>query len=305
MQGLGACCESRWHAALAGHFNCYQRVTPYGPEPEACDESHPYMRVALQRGNVEFAERFLLETHLKSSRFARDVVQYDDAVSLSFILRAAPGMDLKVISGFAGMEKSIRCLRFLLKNGATWDPSQLRFAARDNRQDILDLVLPLTKQWSPLVPTVAACLGHVRFLMRVFDAGCPTWTCANDGEPMKVMGTFGLPWFYPVGRAKPKRLDALGGWCLLVSSDLVVSGPVLLYAAQKGAPLTPRMHGMLGEVRGRALALAGCFRKASRPGRGPTKRARKWQAMGRVPTEIVERIATLARISIVALDLVE
>jgi hypothetical protein len=145
----------------------------------------------------------------------------------------------------------------------------------------------------------------VRFLMRVVEAGCPKWARANDGEPMKVMGAYGLPGFYPVGRGKPKQLENLGDWCLLVSSNLVVSGPVLLYAAQKGAPLTPRMLGMLGEMRRRALALAGCFRRAARLARGPTKRARKWQAMGRVPTEIIERIATLARISIVAVDLVE
>jgi hypothetical protein len=263
------------------------------------------MRVAVHRGNVGFAERMLSETHLNPSSFARDVLCYDDVVSLRFILGAAPGIDLEVICGSSALEKSIKCLRLLLKNGAAWNPYYLPFAARDNRLDILDLVLPLTKEWSPLVPTVAACLGHVRFLMRAFEAGCPVWVCTNDGEPTEVIGMYGLPWFYPVGRAKPKRLEKLGDWCLLVSSDLVVSGPVLLYAAQKGVPLTPRMLGMLGEVRGRALALAGCFQKASRLGRGPTKRARKWQAMGRVPTDIVERIATLARISIAAVGLVK
>jgi hypothetical protein len=68
---------------------------------------------------------------------------------------------------------------------------------------------------------------------------------------------------------------------------------------------TPRMQGMLGEVRRRALALAGCFCKASRLARGPTGRAWKWKAMAQVPVEIVERIATLAKISIVAVDFVE
>ncbi len=53
-------------------------------------------------------------------------------------------------------------------------------------------------------------------------------------------------------------------WSLLVSSDLAHSGPVLLYAAQKGAPMTPRMLGMLADVRRRALALAGCFHTACR-----------------------------------------
>jgi hypothetical protein len=260
------------------------------------------MRVALQRGNVEFAERLLNETHLEAARFAREVLRHDDAVSLRFILSAAPGVDLEVVCGFAAMEKSFRCLRFLLANGAPWDPADLQFPARDNRLDILELVLPLTKAWCPQIPTVAACLGKLRFLMRIFHAGCPTWSSANDGEPMKVMGAYAIPWFYPVGQSEPTPLE---DWCLLVSSDLVCSGPVLLYAAQKGAPMTPRMEGMLAEVQRRAQALAGCFRKASRIDHGPTRLARKWKAMGQVPTEVIERIATLAKISIVAVALVE
>jgi hypothetical protein len=34
-------------------------------------------------------------------------------------------------------------------------------------------------------------------------------------------------------------------------------------------------------------------------------RARKWAAMGRVPLELIQNIATLAKISIVVRDLVE
>ncbi len=34
---------------------------------------------------------------------------------------------------------------------------------------------------------------------------------------------------------------------------------MLLSAAQKGPPLTPRMARMLADVRSQALALAGCF----------------------------------------------
>ncbi len=90
-----------------------------------------------------------------------------------------------------------------------------------------------------------------------------------------------------------------------MSSELVRSSPVLLLAAQKGAPLTPRMEGMLGEVRRRARALAGCFHRATRLSGAPEASARKWDAMGRVPVELVERIATLAKISIVVRDLVE
>jgi hypothetical protein len=100
-------------------------------------------------------------------------------------------------------------------------------------------------------------------------------------------------------------MATLPDWGLVVSSDLVRSGPVLLYAAQKGAPLTPRMRGMLGEVRDRALALAGCFHRAAGLRRAPGVEGRRWKAMGRVPIELIQKIATLARISIVAKDLVQ
>jgi hypothetical protein len=96
----------------------------------------------------------------------------------------------------------------------------------------------------------------------------------------------------------------LEDWTLVVSSDLVRSGPVLLFAAQKRAPLTPRMQRMLWEVRRRALALAGCFHRAARLSRGPGPDSRKWDAMGRVPPEIIQQIATLGKISIVARDFV-
>jgi hypothetical protein len=94
-------------------------------------------------------------------------------------------------------------------------------------------------------------------------------------------------------------------WSLVVSSDLVRSGPVLLYAAQKGAPLTLGMEWMLGEVRRRALALASCFQRATNLSQEPGPHARKWKAMGKVPVEIIHNIATLAKISIVVFDLVE
>ncbi len=83
------------------------------------------------------------------------------------------------------------------------------------------------------------------------------------------------------------------------------SGPVLLYAAQKGARLTPRMQGMLRDVRSQALALADCFHRAARLSRGPGAAAQEWQAMGKGPVEIIQNIATLARISIAAVDLVQ
>jgi hypothetical protein len=82
--------------------------------------------------------------------------------------------------------------------------------------------------------------------------------------------------------------------------------PVLLYAAQKGAPLTPRMKGMLEEVHRRALSLACCFHGAARLARAPRAAARRrWGAMERLPVEIIHSIATMAAISVVAVEYVK
>jgi hypothetical protein len=102
----------------------------------------------------------------------------------------------------------------------------------------------------------------------------------------------------------PATCPGSRGPALVVSSDLLSSGPVLLFAAEKGAPMTPRMKGMLREVQRRALALSCCFNRAARLGRRRGKAGREWKAMGKVPREIVDCIATLAKISIAATDLV-
>jgi hypothetical protein len=170
---------------------------------------------------------------------------------------------------------------------------------------------------------MAACLGHVRLLMRMLESGCPICTTAADGEPCLKGNDFHFPGYYPPGR---KASSSQPDLTLVVSSDLVRSGPVLLLAAQKGAPLTLRMLKMLREVRRRALALAGCFHRAARPrrvggahtydvgGRVSSSRARdrmsscranEWDAMGRVPIELIQNIATLARLSVVARELAE
>jgi hypothetical protein len=190
------------------------------------------------------------------------------------------------------------CLRLVLEYGPCWSPESLLSAARDNDLDVLDVVIKYSTEWDPSVPGFAACAGNTRFLMCAFEAGCPVWTSARDGEP----GQNGAPSYYPHGQT---RLAGLEDWSLVVSSDLAISGPVLLYAAQKGAPLTLRMRKMLREVRGRALALAGCFHRSLALSRAPGVRACKWKAMGQVPVEIVERIATLAKLSIAVRDLVE
>jgi hypothetical protein len=91
----------------------------------------------------------------------------------------------------------------------------------------------------------------------------------------------------------------------IIAYWVLCSGPVLLYAAQNGASLTPRMEGMLGEVRRRVQALAGCFHMASRLSQGPEAAAVDWEVMGRLPVELVQSIATLAGLSLAATELVK
>ncbi len=262
----------------------------------------PCLRLALRHNHVGFATRLLTEHRVDRFAFASACVSYDDPTSLGFVVDAIPGMLLERLAAMSASQMAINCLRLLLENKAPWPPYSLLHPTKENRLDMLELVLQHSRQWCPKVPTLAACLGHTRFLMRIFDAGCPMWTRASDDQEACKMipGSRIIEKFHLWQRDAETRLD----FCLMVSSDLVVSGPVLLYAAQKGAPLTPRMEMRLWVVRLRALALAGCFHRAARLGRGPGPHARKWVAMGQVPPEIVERIATLARISIRAVDLV-
>jgi hypothetical protein len=65
------------------------------------------------------------------------------------------------------------------------------------------------------------------------------------------------------------------------------------------------MQGLLGDVRRRALTVACCVYRAARLAQAPGARARRFRAMGKVPIEIISRILTMARLSIVVLDLVE
>jgi hypothetical protein len=185
MQAPTSCCSYRGIAAWAGHYDSYRLLTPYGTLCETSRDPYSYIRLAVHRGNVEFAKQLLDDMPMQPFRFAEDCLRHEDVVSLQFVLGAVPGLDLEVLCRLAGFDKAVVCLRFLLERGVPWNHYSLLYPARDNRLDILELVLPLTNEWCPLVPTVAACVGHVRFLMRVFDAGCPTWARANDGEPMR------------------------------------------------------------------------------------------------------------------------
>ncbi len=184
----------------------------------------------------------------------------------------------------------------LLEAQAPWDAQNLLVAAVWNRLDLLEVVLMHHQDWCPALPSQAACAGNVRFLMRIFQAGCPVWAIPIDGEPCIQQGRMVVNSFIRAGQDNVEPFD---DWSLVVSSDIVLSGPVLVYAAKKGAPLTQRMQGMLRNVRSRALALAGCFHRAAGIRGVPGPIDRLWDAMGQVPIEIIQSIATLARISIV------
>jgi hypothetical protein len=231
--------------------------------------------------------------------FARSCVRWKDSVSLRFVLAAGMSLDIGVLGIMAANGTDAECLRLTLEYGARWKPQWLLLAAQENCLDILDVAVKHSTEWDPRIPGFAACAGNARFLMRAFEAGCPVWTSARDGEP----GQNGAPSYYPHGQTW--QLSVLEDWSLVVSSDLAISGAVLLYAAQKGVPMTLRMRKMVREVRRRALALAGCFHRAVALSRAPGVGARKWKAMGQVPMEILERIATLAKVSIAVHELVE
>jgi hypothetical protein len=302
MQAPDPCCGSRREAASRGHYDCYNLRLQRHPEgSNRYLDLYRCLAAALRHGNEDFAKRLLAERQVIASDFSNFCAVYDEEPALSYMLRTAPAPDLRALCDCAARRKSLACLRMLLDMGAPWNPRSLLYAARDRRLDVVEVVLKHSKDWCPLLPSVAGAAGNVRFLMSVFDAGCPVWTRVQDGDPRIDSGGLISPALYIAGQ---HRLDLVQHWSLVASPDLVCSGPVLLLAAQKGAPLTLRMEGMLGEVRRRTLALAGCFHRAACLSRAPGAAARKWDAMGRVPVEIVQSIATLARLSIVAVDLV-
>jgi hypothetical protein len=220
---------------------------------------YPALRPLLGSGREDFVRRLFCKEPQEAFWFAWSCCNYDheDVACLRFTLDMVPAGKLDYLAGVASNCHSDtcsgNCLQMLLERGAHVPPSRLDSVCEHNRLDVLELVLLQHDiGWCGRVPSQGACLCRTRFLMRIFAAGCPVWTSARDGEPCNTLLGAGTG-FVPLGKEEKEVLE---DWSLVVSSDLVRSGPVLLLAAQKGAPLTPRMEGMLGEVRRRALALA-------------------------------------------------
>ncbi len=297
LQACGSYCKSRLQAASRGHYACFKRFPPYKGRPAR--GLFPCLHLALCHGNLGFASRLIADTGAHPRDFGKFCLQQTDPAPLTFSLGLFSELCLPPLASMSAACWCVDFSRGFLKvglPGLELGPKHVAFsfllAARFNGVEAVEFAVRRNAEWPPNLPGVASCAGNVRFLMRAFEAGCPMWTSARDGEPCLSCVAF-IP---PEGDAPVP----LGDWCLVVSSDLLRSGPVLLYAEEKGAALTPRMAGMLADVRSRALALAGCFHRATRLAQGPGSAARKWVAMGQVPVEIVQQIATLAKISIVA-----
>ncbi len=257
----------------------------------------------LREGSVKFARHLFSNHPATALHFAEECIEAHDTLALQIVISAIPDNANHMLVLETIFLNDIRCLRVLLDSGVRFmEVDLLAVAVFSRHLDILELMLEHGFDWSPALPGQAACAGKVRFLMRIFEAGCRRWVSAIDGEPVFVGGCVALNSFVPVGQQAPQRLP---DWTLVVSSNLVLSGPVLLFAAQMvvGLELTPRMKLMLADVRRRAVALALCFHRAARLWETPEAPA-YWGAMGRVPLEVVQNIATLARISISAVDLV-
>jgi hypothetical protein len=58
IQASPSCCQSPWHAASAGHYDCYKLLIAHEPETDdPFQEPFRCLCSALGQGNVEFACR--------------------------------------------------------------------------------------------------------------------------------------------------------------------------------------------------------------------------------------------------------
>jgi hypothetical protein len=303
--GLQVCCESRLQAALKGHCDCFIGLAPDQQyDGHGHWDVYPCVLIVLHKGNMEFIQQLFRNHHWIALAFGKICIDKCDSDSLQVAVREAVGMDLFRLVYRAIRWDRVDCLRVLRELRARVQEKHLLIAAIYNSLSCLELILAHNPPSCPMLQSQAACAGNVRFLMRIFrpDAGWPVWNTAMDGDPIKrdqnwIPGVFMR---IPVGQEVVVPLFMLirSRSLVVYSSNLVCSGPVLLYAAQLRVPLTPLMEEMLQDVRGRALALAGCFHRAAAIRKVPGPIYRKLDAMGQVPDDIIKSIATMARISI-------
>jgi hypothetical protein len=261
---------------------------------------YPCVRIVLHKGDMGFIQQLFMNHHWIALAFGKMCIVKRDSDSLQVAVMQAVGVDLSNLMDQAIQCDRVDCLRVLCEFGAPVENRHLLTAACYNRLNCLEVVLGHNPPPCPILQSQAACGGHVRFLMRIFrpDAGWSVWNTAIDGNPV-VAGVDWLPGYFRLVGEQCVYLPFTPGSLVVSSSNLYCSGPVLLYAAQLRVRLTPLMEAMLQDVRARALALTGCFPKAAHLSHAPGPEASKWNAMARVPTDLIKSIATLARISIV------
>lgn len=294
------CCSSCHLAASKGHADCYKDFLRDEPRGPGWTDVYRSVSLSLQRGHEEFVTDLFNEREDLARVFVMHCIWHDDVTALKVMVGLNAGIPGTQLARLAASARSVKCLRLALKRGDPWDPVDLLHAARGNRLDILEVVLKHTDAvdgWCPpKLPPLASVLGNLRFLMRMFERGCPMWAVPDDNVTV-------APLIRQFSLIAPNQdeLAQLVDWTLTVSSDLGRSGPVLLYAAKHA----PRMTQMLADVRRRALALLCCFHRAHALSREPGPQARRWAPMGHTPVEVVERIATLARMSIIVDELID
>jgi hypothetical protein len=300
-----ACCPSCRTAASNGHIVCYRLLEPaqYGwPDRYNC------ICLALHNGHVNFAQAAAVDWQPQIDKqvldnFIIDCVQNDDTV-LGDFLQVLPWVVHWMglydwLVRLAAKHTAPSCLQLALNNGAIFSSRNLIYGVRKNCIRTLDVVLAGQVPIDLIVLLMATSPGRVQLVKRLLTAGCPTWDSATDEDACNVGWIFG----HEELTGDVHGPAEFRGLTLVVANDIVRAGPMLLLAAQKGAPLTARMQGMLGEVRRRAQAVAWSFHRATSLGQVPG--GAPWAAMGWVPLELVMRIATLARVSLVVNDLVE
>ncbi len=318
IQVPGACCESRLQAVRAAHYDCFKVL------PSNCSEDPQFhfvfrpMRTRMWRPVYcfDFSKPLFADRPDVAQSFGLYCIEQCDATNLKYTIdvvieahrprcRAVPHMDLGHLVYEAARVGSLECLRLLFKEyEVQWDPRWLTHPCHNNRLDVLEILLSHKKphdDWCPRLASVAAVAGHFRVLERIFRADCPVWEQARDHGPYNTLYMDEGHVYNPeIGRCLPME-----DWTLVVPPDPARSVPVLLYALQKGVPLTPRMLEAVGEARRRAQAFAECFYKAQKLSQQPGVGALRYKSMAGVPVEIMGRIATLAKISIYDKDFLE
>jgi hypothetical protein len=205
---LQVCCATRLEAVAKGHYGCFIHLVPNFAAPQDWDV-YPCVSLMLRTGHVRFARHLFAHLGVTAYHFARKCVEAHDAMALQIVIPAIriPDDAIKNLITVTIIQNDIRCLRVLLDNGSRFTDHDVLVVALFSHLDILELMLEHGFDWIPALPGQAACAGKVRFLMRIFQAGCRMWVSAIDGEPAFIgVGEVQFDSFVPVGQQNPQSL---------------------------------------------------------------------------------------------------